>query len=330
MVNRLLKKQEFYVALAILILSAIIGYRDPSFLTVGNLFDLLRASIVLGLMSLAAFIVILSGGIDVSFASMAACSFYIPVVIFKTLEWQGPLWLIFLIGAGVGVLLGLFNAFFVVRFELSTLIVTLGTLSLFRGGLLAFVGTKLYNRVPSTMVDLAKTNLITAKQGRLIYGLPMAFLFLAVGALLTWLIIKYTQTGRGIAAVGGNPEAAKRVGFNVNWIRTFVFIYAGLLSGVAGVIHSSLNRLASPFDLAGSEFDVIAAVVLGGANISGGQGSVPGVMLGVFLIVMINNSLILLGISSYWQQAVIGLLILLSVGATKYQADTDEIEMSQV
>ena len=116
--------------------------------------------------------------------------------------------------------------------------------------------------------------------------------------------------------MGGNTEAAQRSGFNVTRLRFLIYGLVGALSGIAGIIHAATLRNANPFDLVGTELTVIAAVVLGGAHITGGRGTVTGTVLGVLLIVVMNNSLILLGIPSYYQRVVIGLIIIVSTAVT--------------
>jgi simple sugar transport system permease protein len=120
--------------------------------------------------------------------------------------------------------------------------------------------------------------------------------------------------GRGIYAMGGNAEAAERCGFNVARLRFLIYGLVGALAGVAGIIHAATFRNANPFDLVGTELTVIAAAVLGGATITGGRGTVPGTVLGVLVIVVMNNSLVLLGIPAYFQRVAIGLIILASTG----------------
>jgi simple sugar transport system permease protein len=150
--------------------------------------------------------------------------------------------------------------------------------------------------------------------------LSMAVVMLVIFVLFAWFLLRYTMLGRGIYAIGGDRVAAERAGFNIIRTQFFIYGFVGFLSGIAGVIHASLIRIGNPFDLIGTELTVIAAVVLGGASITGGRGTVLGTMLGVFLIVIMNNSLILLGISSYWQKVVIGLIIIISTGITAYQS----------
>ena len=136
----------------------------------------------------------------------------------------------------------------------------------------------------------------------------------------TWFLLYRTLLGRTIFALGGSLESARRIGINVRATQVFVYAYVGALSGLAGIIHASMARVANPFDLVGLELSVIAAVVLGGARLAGGYGTITGTLLGVALIVLVNNSLILLGIPSTWQSVVIGALILVGTGVPAFQA----------
>src|SRR5690606_9229130 len=196
---------------------------------------------------------------------------------------------------------------------ISSLIVTIGTQYVIRSFLLTFVGTALFMNIPSAMDAFGKASLFThhAANG-VVSVLPATVLVLAVAAFVTWFILERTLMGRAIFAMGGNPSIAERLGINLFKVRIFVFAYAGLLAGIAGVVHVSSNRLANPFDLAGMELEIIAAVVLGGARITGGSGSVIGTLLGVLLITLVSNVLIFVGIPSTLQLAIIGIFILLA------------------
>jgi simple sugar transport system permease protein len=316
-----LKSNEALVAIIIVAFSIVTGIVDPSFFTLGNAFDLLRASIVMGILAIGVLVVLLSGGIDVSFTAVAAFSMYATTLFITSSELSLNWAFIFLISIGIGMVLGLINAVFIGIFRLPTLIVTLGTLSLFRGFLLAFIGTRVISNLPPSMREFSRAPLfrITTPDG-IIYTLPLSFLFLVAVVLLTWFILRRTMLGRAIYAYGGNPEAAERAGFDILKLKFFVYSYVGALAGLAGIIHASMARAANPFDLVGLELNVIAAVVLGGASIAGGRGTIVGTLLGVALIVIISNSLIVLGIPSYWQRVAIGLLILLGTGVPAYQA----------
>ena len=135
------------------------------------------------------------------------------------------------------------------------------------------------------------------------HGLHVSILILIVLAVLVWFILNKTMLGRGDLRLGGDRSAAERAGFNIRRIQLFIYCFVGFLAGIGGIVHSALVRTARPFDLVGTEMSVIAAVVLGGARITGGKGSVVGTMLGVVLVVIMNTSLILLGVSSFWGNA---------------------------
>ena len=142
-------------------------------------------------------------------------------------------------------------------------------------------------------------------------ALHPSILLLIVAAILVWLLLRYTLIGRGIYAIGGNRDVAERTGFRVHLIELVVYGIAGVLAATAGVTHAALYRNANPISLLGTELDVIAAVVLGGAAITGGSGSVIGAMLGVLLLTVISTSLVLVGIPSDRQKLVVGIVLLI-------------------
>lgn len=312
---------EFYVASTIVLLSIIIGSMNRVFFTLGNLIDLLRNSIVMGIFGVGVLMVIVSGGIDVSFTAIASFSMFATTKILNYYDFQGSVLVAFIIAGGIGLALGLVNATFISLFKLPTLIVTLGTASMFSGFMLTFIGAREISNLPQGMTSFSKMNLFEVTSGNgFVYGLPSAILILAALVVLVWLLLKYTMLGRGIYALGGDRAAAERIGFNIKVIQFFIYGFVGLISGVGGLVHTCLMRNSDPVDLMGTELIVIAAVVLGGARITGGHGTVLGTMLGLFLVTIITNSLILLGVPSYWQSAVVGMLILVGTGIAAYQS----------
>jgi simple sugar transport system permease protein len=315
--SRILHRHEFYLAATLAMLASIIAIINPAFLSLSNLFDLCKSSTVLGILALGVLIVLLSGGIDISFTAVAALSMYVTSKVLLAVDYSGSVIIAFLFAGCLGLLLGLFNAFFVSCYRLPTLIVTLGSASVFRGFLLAFIGTRIVTSLPAGMVDFSKHSLFTTMlPGGETIGLSTSFLLFIGAAAMVWVLLRYTMLGKGIYALGGNPEAAARAGFNIARLQFFIYGLVGFLSGVAGLTHACTMRNANPFDLVGAELVVIAAVVLGGASITGGRGTVAGTVLGVFLLVTINNSLILLGVPSYWQKVLIGGVIVVSTGIT--------------
>ncbi len=313
----LLKTQEFYLIVVVVLLSAMISIINPAFLTYSNLFDLCKSSVVMGTMALGVLLVLISGGIDISFTAIAAVSMYVTTKVLLTFNITDSFLIALMLSSGIGLLLGLLNAYFISVYNLPTLIVTLGTASLFRGFMLAFIGTEVLTTLPNGMIRFSKAVLFerTSSTGAAI-GLSISFVLFLLMALAVAFMLRYTMTGRAIYAMGGHREAADRVGFRCKRIEFVLYGFVGVLSGIAGLIHACLMRNANPFDLVGMELVVIAAVVLGGASIVGGRGSVLGTVLGVLLLVIMNNSLILLDIPTYYQKVAIGLIIIVSTAVT--------------
>lgn len=322
-----LKTHEGVVLIVLIALSLIIGLLNPTFFSLSHLFDLLKSSAVMGIFALGVLIVLVSGGIDISFTAIAAFSLYVTSKLLAGSPEGESMMVCSLLAACIGGGLGLFNALFISFLQLPTLIVTLGTAALIRGFMLAFIGTAIVNTLPSGMVSFSKMALFqrTLEEGQTA-GLSVSVLVFVVVALCVWAGLRYTLPGRGIYAMGGNADAAQRCGFNLTRLRFFIYALVGALSGIAGVLHGATLRNANPFDLVGTELTVIAAVVLGGAHITGGRGTVLGTILGVFLIVVMNNSLILLGIPSYYQRVVVGLVIIGSTAVSARRARSESRE----
>lgn len=314
-------RNETLVALVILGFCALATVADPSFLSLATLTDLLRSSIVLGIFAVAALLVLISGGLDVSFTAVAAFTMYTTALLLNTWAPGVPWFVAFGVGMGIGGLLGLINAIFIAGFGLPTLIVTLGTLSVFRGFMLTFIGQKQITTLPSGMREFGRAMMVrgTNADGSF-YSLPWGFAALVLAVVVTWAILHRTMLGRAIFAIGGSLESARRIGVNVRATQYFVYVYVGVLAGLAGVIHASMARVANPFDLVGLELSVIAAVVLGGARLAGGYGTLTGTLLGVALIVLVRNSLVVIGIPSTLQSVTIGILILIGTGLPAWQA----------
>ncbi len=315
---RWLRSPEAAVAAVLVVAALAIGAANPAFWGWGNLFGLLRSASVQGIMALGVLVVLIAGGIDVSFPAFAAAAMYLSVRAAADWGWPGNVGFMLLLAAGIGLLLGLANAVFVHAVRLVPLIVTLGTGAVVRGFLLGVVGTSVVNvgRMPPDAVAFGRLSLVgwDTEAGRV--ELSVAVLVWAVAAALVHLLLRFTVPGRGLYALGGDAEAAKRVGFDVRGLTVLAYGLAGALAGVAGLLHACLAWQASPREFIGLELDVLAAVVLGGASIFGGRGSVPGTVLGVLLLVLVNNSLILLGVPTTWQRVVVGAILVGAAAAT--------------
>jgi simple sugar transport system permease protein len=310
----LIRRRPELVTLSLLVVICVaVAIANPAFLQPSQLIDIGRSSVVMGLFALGVFVILAAGGIDVSFTAIAALTMY-SATLFVSKQMPGlPMVVIVLMSMIGGIVLGVLNGLLVNLLKVPSLIVTIGTQYLFRGALLSFIGTVWIMSIPAQMGAFGRLPLFQIETAsRAVVTLPVYFLVLPIAALVTWWILNRTLMGRAIFAVGGNANVAERLGYNLRTVQVFVFGYAGALAGLAGIIHVSANRLANPFDLVGTEINVIAAVVLGGARITGGTGSVLGTIFGVLLIVVVNSVLVLVGIPSTYQRLVVGSFILLA------------------
>ena len=241
---------------------------------------------------------------------------------FSVIDYQGPVFLAFLIAGVIGMVLGLLNGVLAAWLKLPTLIITLGTCTIFLGITQGVLQSSVISVLPVPMAKMAATNLFSVVNGETGLGssMPVSILFLAAIYLIVGFIMKYTMLGRGIYAVGGDPVAAERAGFNVSFIRIFVFTFMGAIAGNTGITQVTDSGMCQINFFDGYEMTIIAAVVLGGANIAGGSGSVIGTFLGVLLMKMISNNLILLGIPTNWSKFMTGILIIAGVSMSAYKS----------
>jgi simple sugar transport system permease protein len=314
-IKKLLRRNETVLIFAIIIFSLVIGSKSPEFFTLANLFDILRSSFVQLLFALGVLIVIISGGIDVSFPIVGIFSGYTAVIIMQKLELNPESLLIpVVLAVLIGIALGGFNAIAIAGFGIPTLITTLGTAGIFRGVMLSFIGASFISDIPIGLDKFSTADLIKFESdaGTLV-RLHVLVIPVAIITVLVALLLSRTIFGRSVYALGGGAEPTRRLGISVKRTQAKIYMLAGGLSGLAGILYVSLQRKANPYDLAGSELDVIAAVVLGGASIMGGYGTVFGTVLGVLFINMIKNNLVLLGVSSSWQRAAVGVLLVIGI-----------------
>jgi simple sugar transport system permease protein len=311
-----IQRPEFITLSLIIVFSVVVGIINPNFLSIKTVTDTLRASLTTGIFALGVLLVLAAGGIDVSFTAIAIFALYSTTRLTLAVYPDAPYILMVVIALGMGLLMGLLNGYLVHRFKVPSLIVTIGTQYMFSGFLKAFIGSRHIMDIP-TGLDAAGTSVLiqatTSDGARVSISIQVLVLILAI--VVTWFILNRTLMGRAVYAVGGSIPIAERLGFNVQTVILFVFGYAGLLAGLGGMLHGALNRQANPSDLVGTELNVIAAVVLGGARITGGTGTVLGTMLGVILIELLTNNLILMGVPSTWQKVVIGAIILVASAA---------------
>ena len=314
LITKVLHANEFWVFLVIAALSLVIQARSGQFFTANNLVDLAGAMVVPGLFAVAAHLVLVSGGIDVSFPALASLAVYVTTRVLVDNGWNGPVIVPFLIAAGLGALLGAFNGLFTSRLTVPTLIITLGTANVFNGVMQGALKSVQINTIPASMRAFGSSSLFVARNesSGLQSSMPVSFLILVAVVAVAFVVTRYTMFGRSLYAIGGDESAAARVGFKVRATKFWLYVIVGMVRTCAmGQMH--------PTNLLGMEMMVIAAVVLGGTAITGGKGSLTGVMLGTLLIVIVQNSMILMGIKTFWQGFALGLLIIVGTGVSALQ-----------
>lgn len=319
--KKMIKQTEFYVFLIIIVLALVIQARSGLFFTNNNIVDLLRSMIVPSMYAICALLAFVSTGPDVSFPLIAALSSYLALIITNNLGLEGTPWFVtFIIGIFFGCIMGALNGLIIVRYNFPSLIVTLGTSSLFSGILLGAFEAERMN-LPKNLGTFGKASLVTVKNAKSGLGstLPMTFLLMIVLYIIAYLVLNKTIVGRGVYAVGGDEVSAERAGFNVKGIRFGIFVVNGGIAAVAGLSYAVISMRYLPTEYAGGEMIVIAAIILGGTRMTGGIGTLKGCLLGTLLLTMVSNSLILLGISVYWQKVFIGAIIIVGTAVSAVQ-----------
>ncbi len=307
---------RFQSVLALGLMMLALSLTTDKFCTVDNGLNVLRQICANLCLSIGMTIIILSGGIDLSVGSLLALSGAVAAGLLKNgialprtdlfIEFttSGAI----VAGILVGIVLGWFNGFAITRFKLPPFVATLGMLSIARGLTMLWTGGFPINQLGDQFGFMGT--------GRL-FGVPMPVWISAALIAVFMLIMKRTCFGRQVYAVGGNERAATLSGLNVNRIKLLVYTLGGALSGVAGLLVTARLDSAQPNAGLSYELDSIAAVVIGGTSLNGGRGTILGTVLGCLIIGVLNNGLVLMEVSPFWQQVIKGLVILVAVAVDK-------------
>jgi ribose transport system permease protein len=309
-----LKRFQSLLALGLMVLA--LALTTDSFFTVGNGLNVLQQICVNLCLSIGMTMIIVSGGIDLSVGSMLAFSGAVAAgALTKGFSVPGTDLLIefttsgsILVAVAVGAGLGWFNGMAITRFKLPPFVATLGMLSVARGLTMLWTGGFPINNLGDEFGYMGT--------GRLL-GIPMPVWIAGSLVAVFVVVMKRTRFGRQVYAVGGNERAATLSGLNVNRIKSLVYTLGGALAGVAGLLVTSKLNSAQPNAGMSYELDSIAAVVIGGTSLNGGRGTIIGTVLGCLIIGVLNNGLVLLGVSAVWQQVIKGLVILVAVAVDK-------------
>lgn len=300
--KKILSLREFPIIFFTIVVLIIFSSISPNFLTLDNLGLILQQSTTIGLVAIGMTMVILFGGIDLSVGAVLALVATVVGMLVNT--GMNP-WLASLIGIAIGALCGAFNGYFISKLEIPDIIVTLATMYIFRGIAVSLSGGTWVTNFPESFAFFG--------QGKIL-GVSFPVLLTITLAFVFWYILKYTQFGRRIYAIGGNKSAAKLAGMNIARTKMLAYIYSGMLSAVAAITFASKVGSVQASTAGNSlSFDVIAVVLIGGASIFGGVGTVIGTMFGALLLGMIKNGLILTKVSVFWIDAATGFLIILAI-----------------
>ena len=294
--------EKFGAVFGLMLLLVILSLSSPYFLTVSNLMSVLRQGVVLSLVAIGMTYAIISGGIDLSVGSVMALSGCTAALLMAKygLQWAAAS----LVGVGVGVVSGFIVGYFIAFWKLQPFIMSLVMMSLARG--MALVLT---NGIPVAGFPQAFAFLGTGW----VLGIPFPVIIAVVIYLICGFVLKRTTFGVDVYAVGGSLEAAHYSGINVKKVIILVYMLSGFLSAIAGIIMTSRLNSGQPIVGEAMELDAIAAVVIGGTAMSGGQGGLFGTTVGVLIIIFLHNGLNILGVSAFWQKIAIGIVILIAV-----------------
>lgn len=294
-------RREIYLALTVVAIFLLVGLRESSFASTRAFNSVLLDSVSAGLLAVAVSVVIIGGGIDISIASTLAAS-----AIVSGLVAQGghPTWFACLAGMGCGAGLGVVNSILIVVLRIEPIVATLATLGIFRGLLTQTTQDLAINDLPSGFLEIG--------QGKFI-GLPYAVWVFGAVAGAAVLLMRYTSTGRLIYAIGNNQAACRSAGLPVDRTIALSYIGCGAIAGLAGVLFAARNGTVLGQSGVGLELAAVAAVVVGGVSISGGRGTVHGAAIAAVLIATVTAAMVTLGIGAAWQDAGVGLTIVVAV-----------------
>lgn len=315
LVSILLEGRAF---IALIVLIIIFSLLSDSFLTVSNLITMTKHVAMNAILALGMLFVILKGGIDLSVGSTVGLSGIVAGLLLQGLElpwWQvvlyPPVWVVILVSLLVGALVGYVNGLLVTRFNVAPFIATLGMLYVARGAALLISDGATFPRLQG---DPALGNTGFNQVGGLgPFDIPMAIWIMVAFTVVALFVIRKTPFGRHLYAVGGNERAAELSGVPVARVKRWAYIFSGICAAMAGLIIASELGSAAPQTGETFELNAIAAVVIGGAALSGGRGNVRGVLIGAFVIGFLSDGLVLVGVSTFWQMVIKGAVIVLAV-----------------
>ena len=304
----------------IVVYSVFVTIKNPGFFQIQTVFDIIKTSSTTMIVAMGLLVVMISGGIDVSFMAIALFGSYTSLYIMIQTGINN-LAFAFAVSMAIGVVLGLVNAVLISWLKLPPFIITLGTQNLFHGIMTTFISDKSFGSgvLPECLHKFGQGTLFKVATANGSTGLTVSLIPVLIAGLATYFILRKTMIGRGIVAIGNDEESARRAGFNPFKIRLFVYAYSGALAGMMGIVYAAQVNALYPNKMVGDELMVVAAVVIVCTKITGGQGKIFGAVLGVLITYLLNSTLIMIGLSSSWNNLFVGAILVIAVAITSYQ-----------
>ena len=307
-VKDLTKINELGIFIFLVALCVLISVVNPKFYSFVNIVNILRQTSYVAIIGLAVTMVFITAGLDLSVGSILGLGGLITAVFMANLGL--PVWVAIIAGLFVGVFFGFFNGLVIVKGRIPSLIVTLGTLYMARGFMNVITKGRPVYPLPENFVSLGTGT---------VFGIPYSVIIVVVLFFITHFVLKYTIYGRQVYAVGGNLETSKLSGINVDFVRVSVYVLSSIAAAFTGIIITARMGSGQVSTGTGWELTVIASVIIGGTSMFGGAGTVFGTILGALLMTVMTNGMILMRVSAFWQNVVIGAIIIIAVAIDQYK-----------
>ena len=315
MKKSIFKNHDFFLVLLLAAFIVTIGLINPAFFSIGTLFDVIRNQTVYILLAFALLPVVILGGFDISFAAIAAFATYPAIILLTQMGFEGGIWLFYILAMVFGIAAGMLNGWLIWAFKLAIFDFSLGMSSMIFGLLALSSGSRTTSGALQALVGWNRKWLVTVQSVAGESGLHVSFILIVLIFMALYIFLRFTTIGRYIYAMGSDKSVAIRTGIDTKKIYLIVFSIMGALAAVAGATNSGLGFGNAAF--AGKFMRVYATVIIGGASIHGGKGSVFGTLLGVLLVGLINQAMVYLRIPTAWGDAFLGVVF---IAFTGYQA----------
>lgn len=299
------------IALALIVIFVIFSIGTESFLTPGNIVNMLRQTSTNMIIAIGMTFILILGGIDLSVGSLACLAAIFTSSLMtgstgagKTIGEPMPLVLALLIGIVLAAAFGLINGIVVTKLKLPPFIVTMATMSTARGVALVYTGGYPVSALPESATNIGRGE---------IANIPYTVILMLIILIIAWILLDTTKFGRYVYAIGGNEECARLSGIKVNRVKVLVYVLSGALAGIAGILVAFRMATAQPSLGEGYELDAITAVALGGTSLAGGRGYMQGTVLGCLFLSFLSTGFNIMGVNSYWQQIFKGIILIIAI-----------------